>query len=91
MGNCGRILFPFSKEFRSTIWTKKREAGKKKNLTQRDQSLHGGTKISGKTPKNSATPPSGGGFIERLAKRTFRELARARIDDRIRSANYREF
>jgi len=43
MGNCGRILFPFSKEFRSTIWTKKREAGKKKNLTQRDQSLHGGT------------------------------------------------
>jgi hypothetical protein len=29
--------------------------------------------------------------LERLAKRTFRELARARIDDRIRSANYREF
>jgi hypothetical protein len=50
------------------------------------------TKISGKTPQKTAQQhPSGGGFIERLAKRTFRELARARIDDRIRSAPFCEF
>jgi hypothetical protein len=44
-----------------------------------------------KNRKNSPPNPTPRWLLERLAKRTFRELARARIDDRIRSASTASF
>jgi len=67
---------------------KKRGGKKKESYTTRPKSPRR-NKNKRKNAKKQRDTPSVA--LERLAKRTFRELARARIDDRIRSANYREF